>query len=269
MSDVEGKLKSENNLSEKLSNELNQMKLENKNVAEELVDIKTKSMRDNLIFFDFDEQSTFNSRKSEDCCAKIKMFCEKDLGILDASSSIKIDKAHRTGKFTPGSKRPIVAKLNFYQDKLLIKQMVHEKRGNITHRVADQSKEVQDRRRILIPYMVAVRSQGKQASLVADKLYINNTLYTANKLAPGPPPEIPPRRPYSRDGRSTTEPSSSRRPPAGRPPLTVASHAAHQAANDTTDRRRRMTSPAVQRKHPIIPPTSRTPLTSRITLGSN
>jgi len=42
LSDVEGKLKSEKNLSEKLSNELNQMKLENKNVAEELVDIKNQ-----------------------------------------------------------------------------------------------------------------------------------------------------------------------------------------------------------------------------------
>jgi len=126
LSDVEGKLKSEKNLSEKLLNELNQMKLENKNVAEELVDIKTQSMRVNLLFFDFDEEITFDYRKSEDCCAKIKMFCKKNLGILDASSSIKIDRAHRIGKFTPGSKRPIVAKLNFYQDKLLIKQMVHE-----------------------------------------------------------------------------------------------------------------------------------------------
>jgi len=196
-------------------------------------------MRDYLLFFDFDEESTFDNRKSEDCCAKIKRFCEKDLGILDTSSSIKIDIAHRIGKCTLGSKRSIVAKMNFYQDKLLIKQMMHEKRDNITHRVADRfPKEVQDRCRILIPFMVAARSQGKQASLVADKLYINNTLYNENKLPSGPPPEILPRRPYSRDGRSTTEPFSSRRPPADRPPPTVASHAAHQAANDTTDRRK-------------------------------
>ena len=76
----------------KLSNELNQMKLENKNVAEELVDIKTKSMRDNLIFFDFDEESTFDSRKSEDCCAKIKCFVKKISVFLTQAPVLKLIK---------------------------------------------------------------------------------------------------------------------------------------------------------------------------------
>jgi len=112
--------------------------------------------------------------------------------------------------------------------------MLNEKRGCITYRVVDQfPKDMHDRRRIHIPYMVAARSRGKQAPLVGNNhyMYIKNTLYTANKL----PSEIPPRRPYIRDCRRTTEHPSSRRPPAGRPPPTVASDVTHHAANDTTD----------------------------------
>jgi hypothetical protein len=46
------------------------------------------------------------------------------------------------------------------------------------YNVSDQyPPEVQQRRRELIPKMLAARRDGKKATLVRDKLYINNKLY--------------------------------------------------------------------------------------------
>ena len=47
-------------------------------------------------------------------------------------------------------------------------------------RVSDQlPKEVQDRRKQLIPVMIKARNSGQTANLSFDKLYINGKLYTA------------------------------------------------------------------------------------------
>ncbi|KAH3892742.1 hypothetical protein DPMN_016870 [Dreissena polymorpha] len=62
-------------------------------------------------------------------------------------------------------------------------------------RVSDQfPRAIQERRKILIPYLVKARSDGKRASLVHDKLHIDDATFTVDKLPPGPAPELPPRR---------------------------------------------------------------------------
>ncbi len=123
---------------------------------------------------------------------KIHQFCEHQLHIDDPVNKIKIDRAHRIGQFAQGKKRPIVVKFNFYGDKLEIKNKIHELLPTSNYRVSDQfPKEIQERRRKLVPYLIQARKDGKQASLSYDTLYIDRVKYTYDHPPPGPVPEMP------------------------------------------------------------------------------
>ena len=101
---------------------------------------------------------------------------ENVLAIDGAGDRIKIDRAHRTGKYDTGKKRPIVVKFNFHQDKIEIKNKAREKLTNTQFRVSEQyPREIQERRKKLIPELI---KEGKHAVLAYDKLYINGRLQT-------------------------------------------------------------------------------------------
>ncbi|XP_053375120.1 uncharacterized protein LOC123554108 isoform X2 [Mercenaria mercenaria] len=115
----------------------------------------------------------------EDCAEKVYVFCEKILKITNARSRIHINRAHRSPtNRIPGKTRPIIC--NFDTDsKQVIKQALKNvslKSSNFA--VFDQlPKDVQARRKELVPKMVQARADGHTAYLVRDKLYINNVLY--------------------------------------------------------------------------------------------
>ncbi len=100
------------------------LKSENSQLSENLLDLQARSMRDNLLFFNFEEEKSFEARKSENCLNKIHQFCEQQLHIDNPVDTIKIDRAHRVGHFEQGKNRPIVVKFNFYGDKLEIKNKI-------------------------------------------------------------------------------------------------------------------------------------------------
>ena len=120
---------------------------------------------------------------------KIFEFCELELGIVDARQTMKIDRAHRIGTPNSDKTRPIVAKFNFFQDKERIKRAAAEKLTNSKFNVGDQfPKEIQQRRRRLVPILKKAQSEGKTAVLVYDKLYINGVKYeegSDSKVRPG------------------------------------------------------------------------------------
>jgi len=103
---------------------------------------------------------------------------ETKLEMPDAKNTVKIDRAHRLGKYTTAKKRPIVAKFNFYQDKQDIKQRVYERRADLGVNVSDQyPKIIQERRKLLIPELIRAREAGREAVLRYDKLYIDGRLH--------------------------------------------------------------------------------------------
>ncbi|KAH3747958.1 hypothetical protein DPMN_182394 [Dreissena polymorpha] len=66
----------------------------------------------------------------------------------------------------------------------------------VDKRVSDQfPREIQERQKKLIPYMLQARREDKRSSLIYDGLLINNQSYTADNPPPGPVPEMPPRQP--------------------------------------------------------------------------
>ena len=174
-------------------------------LQENIIDLKCRSMRDNLVFLGISEtsrqrhpmnQSTDAMEAStssgtgsyaqaaapEDCVAKIYDFCESVLKIEDAKSKIQIDRAHRMGSSYSGKTRAIVAKFKDTDSKMCIKAALRDVNLRSSgFGVHDQlPQEVQERRKALIPIMVKAREEGKRAFLVRDKLFINNREYKSD-----------------------------------------------------------------------------------------
>ena len=153
----------------------------NARMSEEIIDLQSRSMRDNLLFFNFKEGESQEERASEDCSKKVLDFCSDQLDMPDAPTTIKVDRAHRIGRFNPAKKRPIVVKFNYHQDKIVVKQKANSALRHSDFAVADQyPKPIQDRRRNLIPLLIKAKNEGKRAVLSYDKLYIDNVLVTSD-----------------------------------------------------------------------------------------
>lgn len=149
---------------------------EREQMRNELTDLKGRSMRNNLLFYNFPEQST--DQKNEKCEEKIYEFCELELEMPNVRSDVKIERAHRIGAFKRGKTRPIVARFNNYKDKEEVKKIGFSKLANSRFSVGDQfPKLVQDRRRKLMPVKKAAMREGKRAVFSYDKLYIEGELY--------------------------------------------------------------------------------------------
>lgn len=172
-SELDKVIKAEKLRSEQLSKNVDSLKQENRRLSDDMIDMQSRSMRDNLLFFNFEELQLADDRKNEDCTKTVYEFCENTLQMNDVKSTVKIDRAHRVGSYTSGKTRPIVAKFNFYQDKMQIKRNVHEKRESTGIRVSDQyPKAIQERRKTLIPELIRAKNDGKNAVLNYDKLFI-------------------------------------------------------------------------------------------------
>ncbi|CAB4022346.1 Hypothetical predicted protein, partial [Paramuricea clavata] len=86
---------------------INNLEETNRKLRDSVIDLKARSMRDNLLFFNIPEE------ENEDTTQMIHKLLEEKLEIQDATHSIKIDRSHRLGKQHPnqrGKPRPIVAK---------------------------------------------------------------------------------------------------------------------------------------------------------------
>ncbi|XP_053406562.1 uncharacterized protein LOC128559296 [Mercenaria mercenaria] len=198
--ELEKSLKAERDRVSKLQQDINSLK----SVSEDVTYLKSRSMRDNLLFFGFDECKTPQERNAENCTDLILDYCKETLKIPDAQAAIKIERAHRLGyRYDRNKTRPIVVKFNHYPDKVLVKQKAHEalqsflsaKNASSNQTGASASptrpkirvsekfpKIIQDRRKALIPILVKAKEGGKKAYLSYDKLYIN-TMYTVENVA--------------------------------------------------------------------------------------
>lgn len=98
---------------------------------------------------------------------------------LDSVNRIAFHHVHRLGAKVnaTGKPRAIVAKFEHFTQKELVKSKAKELKGTNFSIYDQYPKEIQDRRRILLPIMKNYREQGKRASLSVDKLYVDGVLY--------------------------------------------------------------------------------------------
>ncbi|CAB3989434.1 Hypothetical predicted protein, partial [Paramuricea clavata] len=110
-------LKEQNKISKKTEEETKQRleKLEQMNsvLNNHVIDLQARSMRYNLIFYNIKEN------KEENTTEIIHNLIESHFGIEDAKM-IKIDRSHRMGKQQGTKPQAIVAKFNYFPDKVRI-----------------------------------------------------------------------------------------------------------------------------------------------------
>lgn len=149
----------------------------NVKIQSDLCDLQSRSMRNNLLFYGFDEEQ-FNADHyvHEDCSSKILHFCEEKLHIHNAKEKIIIDRAHRVGK--RGNKaRPIVVRFPLFKHREEIRFSSRALKGSQFGISEQFPKEIQEKRKVLIPIMKRARLDGKKANIVVDKLFIDNKEY--------------------------------------------------------------------------------------------
>ncbi len=175
------------------------IKATNKSLVEDIIDLKCRSMRDNLLFFGVTEQppttaTTTPTQPPEDCADLVFKSFRAELKIENPQAKISIDRAHRIGRFSSGKTRPIVAKFRDSSSKQCVKDALKlvDLKASPCNVSEQYPQEVKDRRRTLVPIMVQARKDGKKAVLVRDKLYINNVLYSSESSHRGAEKSVTP-----------------------------------------------------------------------------
>ncbi|KAK3730847.1 hypothetical protein QZH41_009964 [Actinostola sp. cb2023] len=164
---------------------MEKLKEDNKKLSDTAVDLRARSMRNNLVIYNLDEND-----KEEDVNELVRDVIEK-LGI--ESDEIEIDRAHRMGKKRGGKPRLVVARFLRYQDRdqtILLQSSPVQSKSSPCFTVCPYNlkgskigiseqfpKEIADRRKLLYPVFKKAKAEGNTAKLVRDQLYINGQRY--------------------------------------------------------------------------------------------
>ncbi|MEW8542101.1 MAG: hypothetical protein AB2693_01085 [Candidatus Thiodiazotropha sp.] len=187
-----------------LSLQLSEIRHNYANLKEEFLELKTRNMQENLLFFGIPEgneqslpsgaSNINNSGKQvpENTEDRLRQFIANELQLEtpDVAANIKFDRVHRIGvRKRNGNPRPIVAKFERYSDREVIRQAGMELNSNPSskYRVREQfPKEIEDRRKLLYPVMYRFKraNPNNRVNLVRDKLYLNGQLYDPD-IEPG------------------------------------------------------------------------------------
>ena len=180
-----------------LRHQLAEMKSNYASLNDDFLELKTRSMQENLLFFDIPEpeqpRSTNDVRgrkghEPENVETSLRNHITDELS-LDPSSSvddIKFDRVHRLGPFrsdrnSRSNPRPIIAKFERFTDREKIRKAGIELNSSrfSKFRIREQfPKEIEERRKMLYPAMYRLKANpNNRVSLVRDKLYVNGHLY--------------------------------------------------------------------------------------------
>lgn len=196
VTDLKAAVNLNNNLIEELSKENKSLKMtvnnltltteeiqkENKRIKSELLDLKCRSMRNNIVIMGLNEEENETYLGTE---RLVKQFMKQNLKMSDEQvQGISVERAHRFGRRIPSKPRPIVAKLSDHKMKMSVLQRGKELKGTLLS-VNDQfPPEIIERRRILYPIFKQRKAQNIKTRLVVDKLYVNDQLFRDSSITP-------------------------------------------------------------------------------------
>lgn len=162
-----------------LGEKMNSVIKDNKNMKETILDLQTRSMRDNIIFTGIPEKQGENPEEL------VKDFMKTQLKLPNETvNEISFVRVHRLGRRKDKPSRPIVAKLEHYNHKQIIKSRGRELKGT-NYGVNDQfPREINERRKVLYPIMKQQRLNNKRAYIIVDKLFVDGQLYRDANTTP-------------------------------------------------------------------------------------
>ncbi|XP_052778493.1 uncharacterized protein LOC128215930 [Mya arenaria] len=141
---------------------------------EELLDMKARSMRDNLLFYGVSECAPENN---ENCEELIKDLIKLKLQL--ETEGMIFDRAHRLGAKAADKTRPIVVKFHNYKSREAVRLKSLEKTikdalKSSGHGIGVQSpQEYRDARKAFYPIVKDAEEHGNTARITGNKLYIN------------------------------------------------------------------------------------------------
>lgn len=155
------------------SKKANYIETTNSKLQDELLDIRCRSMQNNLIFCGLQEV------KGEDCESRIKAFIREQMKI---TADIQFDRVHRLGRMPINSElskpRKIVARFTKFKDREMIRLEAPKVLKGTPYGVYEQFPiQIEERRRSLYPVLKEAKRRGDRVKLVRDRLYVNNQLY--------------------------------------------------------------------------------------------
>ncbi|KAM3619221.1 uncharacterized protein V6R79_004722 [Siganus canaliculatus] len=173
-------LRSEVNNLKQLTAELQKDKI---NMANSILDLQCRSMRDNIVIHGLAEVENETHQKSEEL---LKSFLVKELKMKpEDAGAVRFSRVHRLGRTKPDQQRrprPIVAKVVDSKMKSTVISRGKELKGS-NYSISDQfPPEIMNRRRLLNPVMAEARKAKKNARLFIDKLYIDGALYRNSRI---------------------------------------------------------------------------------------
>ena len=145
---------------------------------EQIIDLKARSMRDNIVIKGVPEAP---GEKWEHTKTKLKAFIKNNLKIND-ENSVQIDRAHQTG--APGKgPRPIVAKLQDQQSRDTVFSNIKNLGRGSPYKVQQQlpTEVVEIRSKLWSKFVAAKADPNNKVSWSLDKLIINGTVYTSQE----------------------------------------------------------------------------------------
>jgi ribA/ribD-fused uncharacterized protein len=140
--------------------------------------------RSNLRLYGFREEDRETDTQKE---RKIRIFLHDQLGMqTETWGDLPIERCHRMGARPRDSRkvfRPINVKFSFFKDRQFIWRNKQKMAGSNVYVKEDFPIEIDQRVNVMMPiFKAAKRDKDLKVSLVIDKLFINNTLYTVETL---------------------------------------------------------------------------------------
>ncbi|MES9883147.1 MAG: hypothetical protein ABW185_19960, partial [Sedimenticola sp.] len=189
-----------------MKNELSDLRRDNGEIRDKLLEMQCRSMTDNLLFFGVAEERRGyrDTRENTELVLKSFLRCdelkyEDNINVADFVGSLQFERVHRLGRQRTDESgnllrpRPIVAKFTRFKDR----ETVRVASMGITDRkysVREQfPMEIEHKRKILYPVLRIAKNDPtvREVNLVRDKLYIDGKQYHPRQ-ANDRPPNIPP-----------------------------------------------------------------------------
>lgn len=153
-----------------------------------VTDIQCRQMNENVLLYNIDDTPV------ENCVNVVTNFFKKQLkipstkiqSINNQNGLIKIDVAHRNGKFITSRKRSIVVKFVDRTSKLEVFKYVKNLKGT-DYSVSDQlPAPVRERRIAQLPLLRSLRADDKKCKLIADKIILEKEGIVDPEFEKGP-----------------------------------------------------------------------------------
>lgn len=157
-----------------LRNNIDSLRKEKIQMNDELLDLRCRSMKNNLIF-----NGLLGEHKDENSESVLRDFLYNELGV---DFQIEFGNVHRFGRFKQGKPRPIVARFLYYKDLIYVKNQAYKLRHSAYSINEQFPAEIENERRNLYPIRKQAKANGHATRLVRDKLYIDGKLHVPSSV---------------------------------------------------------------------------------------